>query len=309
MIRRFRLIANPASGSGRAGESAVDVAGLLAAGGAEAYVEHTTDSDTVAKLVEGAVAAGEIVVAVGGDGMIASVAGAVSDADGVLGIVPAGSGNDFARSLGVPTDPVRAARVLLEGVIRRVDLIRYTVPGHEPCRVVGSVYVGFDARNSLVANQIDWAPRERKYEFAAIHHLMGFESDEVELTVDGTTTRRHVAELVIASSPYFGGGFPIAPGADVADGMLDIVVSEAADRRALMETLLALPQGAHVDRADVHRFRGRQVTLRGLAADGSPVPVGGDGEPLPDLPSPSQDPARINVLPAALTVLVEKVTS
>lgn len=309
MNRRFCLIVNPSAGRGPATRTVGLVAERLRAAGADVGVVVSEAIEPTCAVVEKAVSDDRVVVAVGGDGLIASVVGAVSSLDGVLGIVAAGSGNDFARALGLPTDPGGVCDVLLHGSPRRVDLIAYAHPGGERRIAAGSVYVGVDARNSLVANQLDWAPRERKYEFAAIANLIRYEPDEFELTVDGVTARHRGASITVANSAYFGGGMPIAPEADTADGRLDIIVAQAAGRREWMETLIALPSGAHVERDDVLVLRGRSVTLRGRAADGGQVPAGADGEPLPPLPGLDAEPARIDVLPAALNVLVGKVSS
>ena len=98
------------------------------------------------ELVDAAVARGDVVVSVGGDGMLSSLAGLVSATGGMLGVVPAGRGNDFARMLGLPSAPDEVARLLLEGEVRQVDLIELTLPGGPARLVAGSVYAGVDAR-------------------------------------------------------------------------------------------------------------------------------------------------------------------
>jgi diacylglycerol kinase family enzyme len=96
----------------------------------------------------------------------------------------------------------------------------------------------------------------------------------------------------------------IAPAADVRDGLLDLVVIDAANRRRLVTALPKVYDGSHVDLDGVHVLRGRAVSLRATAHNGGSVPVGGDGEPIGDLPHVSAPAATIEVLPRALTVLV-----
>lgn len=308
MTRRFCLIANPSAGPGPATHAVGPIADSLQAAGADVDVVISDSIGSSRTAVEKAVADDRVVVAVGGDGMVGSVVGVVGALDGVLGIVPAGSGNDLARTLDLPNDVDGIVGVLLHGTPREVDLIAYTAPGHERRVVACSVYAGMDARNSELANSLDWAPRERKYEFAAIANLVHYEADDFEVTVDGVTTRHRGADVVVANSAYYGAGIPVAPDADVTDGVLDIIVAEAPGRRAWMETLLAASTGAHVERPDVQVFRGRSVALRGRASDRTQVPAGGDGEQLPPLPLLDADPAVIEVLPAAVKVLVKKVS-
>lgn len=303
MSRRFRLIVNPSSGPGAAVDVARGVEALLRRAGTEVGVALSRGAEDMGRVVGAAVSAGELVVAVGGDGMIASVAGPVAELGGVLGIVPAGNGNDFARMLRLPSHAEGVASILLNGIERVVDLIEYLVPGFPRRIVIGSVYAGYDARNSLVANGMDWAPPGRKYELAAIHNLVGYTPDVFEVTVDGVTTHHRGASVAVANSGYYGGGVLVAPMANLADGCLEVVVVEAAGPREWMDTLTALTVGAHVERDDVKVFRGRSVALRAEAGDGGVVPAGGDGEPLPAVPTLAGVPARINVLPAALSVL------
>jgi diacylglycerol kinase family enzyme len=120
--------------------------------------------------------------------------------------------------------------------------------------------------------------------------------------VDGDDREVEAATVVVANSAYYGKGMRIAPGAAVADGLLDVVVIEAASRLALMHALPSVYDGSHVDRAEVHLLTGSRVEIRGRAR--GPIPVGGDGEPLGTLPDLSDPPALVEVRPGALCVLV-----
>ena len=106
-------------------------------------------------LVDAAVAKGDVVVSVGGDGMLSSLAGLVAKAAGTLAVVPAGRGNDFARMLGLPEDPAALATVLLDKEARPVDLVSLSLPGvAEPRIVAGSVYCGVDARAGEIVDKV-----------------------------------------------------------------------------------------------------------------------------------------------------------
>jgi diacylglycerol kinase family enzyme len=254
----------------------------------------------VPALVEEAVGRGDVVVAVGGDGMLSSVAGPVAASGGVLGLLPAGRGNDFARALGLPADPAALADVLLRGTASRVDLLRVAVGGAERV-AVGSIYAGVDARAGELVDRAQWLPRRGQYPYAAVRSLLGYRPGRYVVTVDGVELRPTAATVVVANSPCYGSGMRIAPAASLTDGRLDVVVIEAASRLALVRALPKVYDGAHVDLPQVSTRTGTVVEVRGTA--GAPVPVGADGEPLGPLPGLGDEPMRVEVLPAALAVL------
>jgi diacylglycerol kinase family enzyme len=133
------LIVNPASGGGRAGTVLPRVRAALARQGLEHHVETTRSIEHARELARAAAAAGETAVALGGDGLVGAVAGALAEGDGVLGVLPGGRGNDFARVLGIPRDPEAACAVLAEGEVRALDL---GLAGERP--FIGIASCGFD---------------------------------------------------------------------------------------------------------------------------------------------------------------------
>jgi diacylglycerol kinase family enzyme len=249
--------------------------------------------------------------------MLASVAGPVSDRGGVLALLPAGRGNDFARVLGLPAHPTRPAdaaslaRTLLEADPRRVDLLEVTGAGAGAGRTVvagagrtvvaGSVYAGVDARAGEVVDRAQWLPRRLQYPYAAVRSLLTYRPGRYEVRVDDVEHRWTAATVVVANSSCYGSGMRIAPAACLDDGRLDVVVIEAASRPALVRALPKVYDGAHVDLPEVTVLTGTAVEVRGSAA--APIPVGADGEPLGPLPGLTADPMRVRVLPSALSVL------
>src|SRR3954462_10153740 len=117
----------------------------------------------MAALVAAAVEQGDVVVSVGGDGMLSALAGLVSAAGGTLGVVPAGRGNDFARMLGLSSDPAEVAALLLDGAVRPVDLLALSLRGEAPRIVAGSVYSGVDARAGELVDRAHRLPRKAQY--------------------------------------------------------------------------------------------------------------------------------------------------
>lgn len=302
--RSYSFLVNPASGGGAAAGAVVPVARLLRDAGARVDVTYSPGPRAMAGLVATAVERGDVVVSVGGDGMLSSLAGAVSLAGGTLAVLPAGRGNDFARMLGLPDAAAGAqaqARMLLEGPVRRVDLVSWTLPGATQRRVAGSVYCGIDARAGELVDRAHRLPRQLQYPYAAIRAIAGYRPARYRVSVDGQAGDYEAANVVVASSAYYGKGMKIAPAAVVDDGVLDVVVIEAASKLALMRSLPKVYDGSHVDLPQVTVLRGRRVEV---SADGrQPVPVGGDGEPLGALPGLADAPAVVEVLPGALSIV------
>jgi diacylglycerol kinase (ATP) len=286
--RAFHFLVNPTSGGGAAPGAVVPVARLLREAGARVEVTYSPGPRECRTLAEAAVERGQVVVAVGGDGMLASLAGTVAAASGLLGIVPAGRGNDFARQLGIPREPEPLARLLLAGEPRSVDVIDAagTV-------VVGSVYAGVDSHASAIVDTAHRLPRRLQYPYAAVRALASYRPVRYTVTVDGEARGDDAATVVVANSGYYGSGMHIAPGASLTDGLLDVVVIRAASKLQLMRSMPRLYAGTHVELDEVEVLQGREVTV----AASEEVPAYGDGEPLAPLP------VTAAVRPAALRVL------
>lgn len=292
----FVFLVNPSSGGGAAPEAVVPVARLMREAGAAVEVTYSPGPQAMRALVDAALDRGDVVVSVGGDGMLSSLAGLVAEGGGVLGVLPAGRGNDFARMLDLPTTPAAQAELLLSGATRQVDLIDF-----DGRSVAGSVYAGVDARAAEIVDRARFLPGSLQYPYAALRSLATYRPGRYRVSVDGEPHEFSAATVVVANSAYYGQGMRIAPAADLSDGILDIVVIEAASRVALMRALPSVYGGGHVDRAEVRVLTGRRVELSGDAR--SPIPVGGDGERLGALPGREQAPAVAEVRPGALTVL------
>lgn len=302
MSRSFTFLVNPNSGGGAAPEAVVPVARLLRDAGARVDVTYSPGPKSMGGLVQEALGRGDVVVSVGGDGMLSSLAGSVSSAGGTLAVVPAGRGNDFARMLGLPDTSEAEAMMLLEGQVRQVDLISWTTPGAARRVIAGSVYSGVDAHAAEIVDGVTWLPRTAQYPYAALRALAAYRPARYVMSIDGEKREFLASNVVVANSAYYGKGMKIAPAAVVDDGWLDVVVIEAASKLALMKALPTVYDGAHVSRPDVTVLRGRRVEIRADGARG-PVPVGGDGEPLGVVPSLAGAPGVAEVLPGALSII------
>ena len=244
MTRSFTFLVNPSSGGGAAPGAVVPVARLLREAGATVDVTYSPGPHAMVQLVDEAVGRGDVVVSVGGDGMLSSLAGLVSARGGTLGMLPAGRGNDFARMLGLPEASDAQAELLLSGEARAIDLLAVSLTGARRL-VAGSVYAGVDARAAEIVDRATWLPRRLQYPYAALRALATYQPGRYRVAVDGIEHEYAAATVVVANSAYYGQGMRIAPPASVEDGVLDVVVIEAAGRLSLMRSLPKVYDGAH----------------------------------------------------------------
>jgi len=264
------------------------IAAALSAAGSPVDISLSRSLDDAKDIARDGAARGEIVLAVGGDGMAGAIAGAVSEAGGVVGIVAAGRGNDFARQLGLPRDPEALATLFLHGDVRHVDVIEAA-----GTLAIGSVYAGLDSVANAIANRSRFVPKRFVYDVGAARALLRWKPVSYRLEVDGERHDFRGYTVVVSNSGYYGSGLHVAPRAEVDDGVLDIVCIADTPRRAFLRTIKLLRTGHHVDLDNITTLRGRRVEI---SAD-RPVPAYGDGEPITDLP------VTVTLRPGALRVL------
>jgi YegS/Rv2252/BmrU family lipid kinase len=296
----YCFVVNPAACRGRGTRRMPAVLGPLSASGAAVRVEESTSLGHAATVAAEAADRGEIVVAVGGDGTVGRVAAAVAAAGGVLGIIPAGRGNDFARMLGIPSEPARAAAVLLRGGHRVVDLIGVRA-GDGPEQVVaGSVYLGIPSEAARIAAASRLPAGGLGYQVAGLRALLAWQP--ASFTVDAGGPARDSFPgfcVVVANSAFFAGGTPAAPEADLTDGLLDVITVSEGSKLSFVRVMLLAGRGKHTRLAQVGVARAASVTV---SAD-RPMLAGADGEPLPFAsPLATGVPLRIRALPGALRV-------
>ncbi|MEV5708406.1 YegS/Rv2252/BmrU family lipid kinase [Actinoallomurus sp. NPDC052274] len=295
-MRSFTAVVNPAAG-GDAAARLIPLARLLREAGAEMTVEYSRSLEHAAELARTAADKGHTVIAAGGDGMVGGLAGALAGTDGVLGILPAGRGNDFARQLGLPEEPDRLAALLLEAEPRRIDAIEVTSPGGGSRVVAGSVYAGVDSVANVHINRLTRLPGPLAYYLGPLRAIATWRPVSYRVTVDGELHEERGYTVVVANSGFYGYGLHIAPDAAVDDGLLDVVIIRHAPKRLFFAVMRELPRGTHVDRPVVEVLRGREVRVE---ADRE-IPYGADGELLGVLP------ATARVLPGALNVIADPV--
>ncbi|MFJ1967741.1 YegS/Rv2252/BmrU family lipid kinase [Streptomyces sp. NPDC087903] len=292
-MRQFTAVVNPTAGGSAGAAALLAVARPLREAGAELETEYSRSLAHAQELARQAGERGRVVLAVGGDGIAGGIGGALSGTGALLGLVPAGRGNDFARALGLPSDPDALARVLLRGEPRLVDTIEVRSAFHDRTVVLGSVYAGVDAVANRHANHARLLRGTASYYAGGLRAVTTWRAARYRVTVDGEEHTHTGYTVVAANSGYYGSGRIIAPDARVDDGLLDVVLISAAPRWLFFALMNELKSGAHVHRPQVRILRGREIRIE---ADRE-VPYGADGEVEAVLP------VTARVLPGALSVL------
>lgn len=287
------LIVNPAAGGGRAGRSFEPVLAALEKHRLTVRVECTRDLDHARRLARAAAQAGETVVCLSGDGMVGAVADVLRETPGsLLGVLPGGRGNDLARVLGIPSDPVQACATIAGGVPHLLDL------GEVNGRAfVGIASVGFDSEANRIANRAPAWLGNLVYAYGALRALLAWKPARFEIELDPPGERHAFVGYTVGAcnSKAYGGGMRAAPDALLDDGLLDVVVLERVSKlRFLTRILPRVFSGRHVQEPSVKVFRAREVAV----SAGRPFAMYADGDPIAELP------ARIRALPGAVRVLV-----
>jgi diacylglycerol kinase (ATP) len=296
----FSLIVNPAAGRGRALQLLPQATAALTASGAAYEVTRSASLAHARELATVAAGRGQVVVAVGGDGMAGALAGATSSIGGCYGIIPAGRGNDLARVLGIPAEPTAAAALLVLGTTRMIDLIGVSVPGADETVVAGSVYVGVPSVAGEIANGTRWLRGSAVYTVAALRAVARWQPATFRLQTSGAGHDFAGYAVVVANSAYFGAGMMVAPAAAIDDGQLDLVLMRHGPKLSFIRALTKIKDGSHTALHQISLERDTEVTLTIDRA----IPVAADGETISfAAPLPTGTPIRIRALPGALTVI------
>jgi YegS/Rv2252/BmrU family lipid kinase len=284
------LIVNPSAGGGRAGRALAGVQAALEAHALDHHVELTRSLEHARELTLVAAGAGELAVAFGGDGLVGAVAGAASGSGATVGVLPGGRGNDFARVLGIPRDPVAACGVLRSGVTRELDLGQ--VGEHT---FIGIASCGFDSEANRIANQTRVVRGRLVYVYGALRALLAWKPATFSVRLDGGDPRSVTGYTVAAAnSGAYGGGMLLAPDASLQDGLLEVVLVSQVPKLRFLALMPTLFNGTHVRQPAVQILRAREVEI---SAD-RPFTLYADGDPIAELP------ATVRALAGAVRVMV-----
>jgi YegS/Rv2252/BmrU family lipid kinase len=309
MTQSLCLIVNPSAGGGKAGRVLPAVRAALDAHGLRVRGELTRDLAHARELAREAALAGETVVCLSGDGMVGAVADVLREFPGaLLGILPGGRGNDLARVLGIPADPVEACAIVAAGFSRRLDLgeVATEMGPHagtpDETRASGQAFVGiasvgFDSEANRIANEAPAWLGGLVYAYGALRALLFWRPARFQIELDPPGERHSFDGYTVgaANSKTYGGGMRAAPDALLDDGLLDVVVLESIGKLSFLTRILPkVFSGAHVREPNVKVFRAREIAV---SAD-RPFIMYADGDPIGELP------LRVRAIGGAVRVLV-----
>ncbi len=292
------LLVNPAARSGAHTGSATRAAERLRAHDVRTTIVSGGSAAESSALLRTAVGLGtDAVVVAGGDGTVNLAIQELAGTGIPLGIIPSGTGNDLATALGLrELHPEAAADAIIAGRTRRIDLAR-VIRGDGTTAYFGTVLAsGFDSRVNDRANAMRWPRGGSRYNIAILIEFLTLRGIpyEVDLELADGTRERFRGDLVmgtVGNGSTYGGGIPICPDADPADGLLDVTLVRPAGRLRLLRLLPRVYKGTHtsVPEVSTHLVRSVRLSSPGVTAYA-------DGDPIGELP------LTIEVAAAALSV-------
>jgi YegS/Rv2252/BmrU family lipid kinase len=295
--RPVALLVNPSAGGGRALKHLPAVEAELRRLGVPFRVSRTESIRHAVELAAGAADAGEVAVPLSGDGLVGAVATALRGReDAVMGILPGGRGNDFARAMGIGRDPVAACALLAGGVPTPIDVGEVVSEGTNGAArtFVGIASVGFDSVANKIANEAPSRLGPMVYAYAALRAMGSFRPVTFDVTVGRERRTFQGWSIAAANGKAYGGGMYAAPEARLDDGALDVIMFSPKSRVDFLACMRDVFKGTHLQRDAISMLRGAEVRI---AAD-RPFTVYADGDPIGELP------VTIRAVPGAIRVLL-----
>jgi YegS/Rv2252/BmrU family lipid kinase len=307
---RVRVVVNPCAGGGTAGRRTPELGRELARAGLAAVFVPTTGPEHATQLAEQAFEDGvDCLMVVGGDGTVSEVCQAYLSRGETLGtlprlaLVPAGTGSDLGKTLGLSDSIEQAVANIVNGAVRSVDLGVVELTGHDGQRKVRAfanvTSFGLGGLTDRIVNGgPKWMGGRIAFLLGALRALLAYRNVPVALRVDGQDClEAPVVNVAIANGRYFGGGMQIAPEADPGDGLLDVVAVYDLTRAQGLALAHRIYRGTHLGCPGVRVARGRVVDAAPVRASDE-VLIDLDGE------TPGRLPLRASMLPGALRVCV-----
>lgn len=289
---RVLVLCNPAAGKGRALRASRTAVELLRDRGADAQMIVTESREHLTRVAAENGAAWDRLVVAGGDGTLHHAIRDLDLANTVLGILPFGSGDDFAKALEIPATLHKACDVLIDGEVRRVDVARVN-----ETRYLGIASIGLDSEVAQWVNEHARAGiRSLVYLWALARVLPRYQHKTIVLRIEGRLHEQQIMLAVIANNSRYGGGIEIAPTARLDDGLLDLHLVRRCSKARLLMTLPLAYRGAHLSSPLVSWQRSDSFEID----SDEPLDVFADGEYV------TQTPAAFSLEPSPLQVMVPR---
>jgi diacylglycerol kinase (ATP) len=291
---RVAVAINPQASFGKRRAAGPAVVGALQASGHDVVELTQQNYELLRRETSRVVEAGGIdaLVVVGGDGMVSLGVNIVAQTDVALAIVASGTGNDTARTLGLPVDDTDASIAALQDALarepQRIDLGRVR-HGELTTWFACVLSAGFDAIVNERANRMTRPRGAHRYTIAMVRELFSFKPAAYRLEVDGVARTTEAMLVSVANGRSIGGGMKIVPDAEVDDGLLDLFIVDRMPKHRFLRVFPQVFRGEHTSLPEVHISRARTVSL---AADG--IVAYADGERVGPLP------VEASVVPGAL---------
>jgi diacylglycerol kinase (ATP) len=285
---RVAVLVNPTAGRGRHGEAVEAVCRKLAEDAGSVTRLQGRDGAEAADLAREAVDDGvDTLVVMGGDGMVHIAIQAVAYSSVVLGIIPTGTGNDAARYLGIPRGrPIEAAEVVMRGATRTIDLAKAG-----PTYYATVLASGFDSIVTERANAMRWPRGQLRYSLSTLAELRVFRPLTYRVDLDDERWHGEAMLVAVGNGPSYGGGLRICEGAEMTDGLLDVVIIKPVSKAGLLRVYPRLFKGTHVTHPAYEVHRAKRVSVAAAR-----VVAYADGERIGPLP------VTVDAAPAALEV-------
>jgi len=285
--RRIVVAINPAASFGASPAVGPGVVAKLVASGHEVRVCSEGSASALSTATRVALAVGspdqaDALVVVGGDGMVSLAVNLLAETEIALGIVPAGTGNDFARGLGVPLNNVEAAVAAIQrGLGETPIVVDLGLVSHSAGQVwfAGAVSAGLDAQVNHRANRMTWPRGSSRYLVAMVIELLTLKSHSYRLRIDGHDEELPAVLLAVANNRFIGGGMNIAPAARLDDGLLDFFAVRPVGRFRFLRVFPRVFSGTHTE-IDVVDLR----TVSRVRIAGPDLMAYADGEQVGCLP-------------------------
>ncbi len=284
------VIVNPIAGSGKAGRMVPELRNRLEKFGIPYTLTETQAPDHATQIAQKAAEEGyDAVCAVGGDGTVNEVINGLGEDGPAFGIIPLGTGNDLARTMGISLAPLESVSLLSQGKIRKIDL------GKETDRLFSIIAgLGFPAEVMKRTNSYKGMLRgSMAIAYNVVKTISLLHPVPVELDLDGKKFSRKASGLFILNTRFTGGGLMVAPDADPEDGLLDVVIMNNLSRGGLLGLLPRVYRGGHRNHPQVEFFRAREISINTAA----PYPKMFDGSIY------GTSPLRVEVVPQKFKII------